>query len=248
MAQSGVEYIRPDQLPEFDLVLSFTGGPILRALEKEYGSRMVRPLYGCVDPDDYLRAQPSPEFVCDLSYMGTYSADRQEKLNELLLEPARRHPEKNFLLAGSLYPWEWQWPDNVRRIEHVSPGDHPRFYSSSRITLNLTRGDMAANGWCPSGRFFEAAACGTPLLTDVWEGQDSFFNPQRDLRVVRRAEDVEQALTEPDYVLQSMADSARERTLEEHTGAQRARQLIQYLEQAREHNQAKAETQKEVVR
>jgi len=245
MVESGVEYLRRDQLPAFDLVLSFTGGRILKELEDKYGARLVRPLYGCVDPDDYLRAETSRDFTCDLSYMGTYSPDRQAKLDELLLEPARRHPEKNFLLAGSLYPWQWQWPPNVRRIEHVAPADHPRFYSSSRMTLNLTRGEMAANGWCPSGRFFEAAACGTPLITDAWEGLDSFFDPQRDLRVVTRAEDVEAALAEPDCILQSMAARARQRTLEEHTGTVRARQLLKYLEQARSYSPAKIE--KEVV-
>jgi spore maturation protein CgeB len=246
MGDAGVDYLRPGQLPGFDLVLSFTGGPILRELEENYGARVVRPLYGCVDPDDYLRAEPGRDFVCDLSYMGTYSADRQEKLNELLLEPARRNHEKTFLLAGSLYPWHWQWPANVRRIEHVAPADHPRFYSSSRMTLNLTRGDMAANGWCPSGRFFEAAACGTPLITDAWEGLDSFFDPVRDLRVVTTAEDVEGALRMPDCELQVMAAHARQRTLEEHTGAVRARQLLEYLEQTRDGSSAAP--QKEVVR
>jgi spore maturation protein CgeB len=247
IVQSGVEYLRPDQLPAFDLVLSFTGGRILQELEEQYGARLVQPLYGCVDPDDYLRSEPSREFVCDLSYMGTYSADRQAKVDELLLEPARRHPEKSFLLAGSLYPWQWQWPANVRRIEHVAPADHPRFYSSSRITLNITRGEMAANGWCPSGRFFEAAACGTPLITDTWEGLDSFFDPQRELRVVAHAQDVEAALEMPDCDLQRIASHARQRTLEEHTGAVRARQLLQYLEQARSQSPYIAEKEKEVV-
>ena len=246
MSQSGVEYLRADQLSEFDLVLSFTGGQILSDLDERYGARMVRPLYGCVDPDDYLRAEPSREFLCHMSYMGTYSADRQGTLNELLLEPARRHPGKSFLLAGSLYPWDWQWPANVRRIEHVSPCDHARFYSSSRLTLNLTRGEMAANGWCPSGRFFEAAACGTPLITDSWEGLDSFFDLQHELRVVARASDVEEALAEPDCILRSMAARARQRTLEEHTGAVRARQLLEYLEQARSLDPVRKE--KEVVR
>jgi spore maturation protein CgeB len=246
MEDSGVEYLRPEQLAEFDLVVSFTGGKVLEKLERDYGARLVRPLYGCVDPDDYLRTGPSREFNCDLSYMGTYSADRQEKLNQLLLEPARRHPEKKFLLAGSLYPWQWQWPENVHRIEHITPADHPRFYSSSRLTLNLTRGEMAANGWCPSGRFFEAAACGTPLITDYWEGLEAFFDPQSELRVVARAEDVEDALKLPDCDLRSMAAQARQRTLEEHTGEVRARQLLDYLEEAR--NSSPAEMEKEVAR
>jgi spore maturation protein CgeB len=228
-----VEYVSASQIPEFDLLLSFTGGKALAELEQEYGARMVRPLYGCVDPDDYRRVEPVPAFDCDLSYMGTYSADRQARLDELFLEPSRRHPEKTFLLAGSLYPWQWQWPENVRRKEHVSPPDHSSFYSSSRITLNITRGEMAANGWCPSGRFFEAAACGTPLITDAWEGLDSFFDLRGEVRVVQRAEDVQDALRAPDAELQSIATHARQRTLEEHTGMVRARQLLGYLEEAR---------------
>lgn len=229
---NSVEYISTKQFSAFDLILSFTGGRAITELEESYGARMVRPLYGCVDPDDYHRTAPSQNFLCDLSYMGTYAADRQGKVDELFLKPASRYSEKQFVLAGSLYPWEWQWPQNVRRMEHVSPFDHARFYSSSRITLNITRQDMAANGWCPSGRFFEAAACGTPLITDNWQGLDTFFD-LHELRVVQTAEDVQQALLMPDAELQSMAALARQRTLDEHTGMVRARQLLGYLEEAR---------------
>jgi spore maturation protein CgeB len=241
-----VEYLNAEQLTEFDLVLSFTGGRVLIELESHYRAPMVRTLYGCVDPDEYYRVAPLPDFQCDLSYMGTYSADRQARLDELLLEPSRRHPEKTFLLAGSLYPWNWQWPENVRHMEHVTPAEHSRFYSSSRITLNITRGEMAANGWCPSGRFFEAAACGTPLITDQWKGLDSFFDLRNELRVVSCAADVEDALNTPDAELQSIAARARQRTLDEHTGMVRARQLLQYFEEAR--SGAHASMKKEVAR
>ncbi|HSM87955.1 MAG TPA: glycosyltransferase [Candidatus Limnocylindrales bacterium] len=233
MEYGGVDYVLPAQLSGFDLVLSFTGGKILAELEQRYGVRMARALYGCVDPDDYRRVEPAAEFACDLSYMGTYAADRQHKVNMLFLEPARRHPEKQFVLAGSLYPWEWRWPENVRRIEHAAPHEHPQFYSSSRITLNITRDEMARWGWCPSGRFFEAAACGTPIISDWWEGLDWFFDVARDIRVVSRPEHVEQALSMPDSDLEALARHARERTLEDHTGQVRARQLLQYLEEAR---------------
>jgi spore maturation protein CgeB len=245
-----VEYVEAAQIPSFDLVLSFTGGKVLSTLENEYRARMVRPLYGCVDPDDYCRVVQISKFQCDLSYMGTYSPDRQVKLDALLLEPSRRHPEKLFLLAGSLYPWNWQWPENVRRMEHVAPAEHSSLYSSSRLTLNITRGEMAANGWCPSGRFFEAAACGTPLISDSWDGLDAFFDPQSDLRVVASAEDVEAALSSPDDKLQSMAARARQRTLDEHRGDVRARQLLQYIDEARSGAKvsiANASMKKEVV-
>jgi spore maturation protein CgeB len=245
LRQGEIEYLDARQLAEFDLVLSFTGGKVMTELESHYRVPLVKTLYGCVDPDEYYRVAPRPDFQCDLSYMGTYSADRQAKLDELLLEPSRRHPEKTFLLAGSQYPWNWQWPENVRRLEHVAPAEHSRFYSSSRITLNITRGEMAANGWCPSGRFFEAAACGTPLITDQWAGLDSFFDLRNELRVVSCAADVEDALNAREAELQSMAARARQRTLDEHTGTVRAQQLLQYFEEAR--SGAHASMKKEVA-
>lgn len=243
MEKHGVDYIRPQQIADFDLVLSFTGGKALQELEQRYGARMARALYGCVDPDDYRRIEPCQDYLCDLSYMGTYAPDRQQKVDDLFLEPARRHPEKQFLLAGSLYPWdwEWRWPANVRRIEHVAPHDHPKLYSSSRITLNITRGDMARWGWCPSGRFFEAAACETPLITDWWEGLDCFFDLAHDLRVVSRPEQVEQALGMEDSELRRLARHARQRTLDDHTGRVRAMQLLQYLEETRSHGSGSRE-------
>lgn len=233
LESGNVEYLRRDQIPAFDLVLSFTGGPILRELRESYGARRACALYGCVDPHDYHRVVSSPEFACDLSYMGTYAADRQVAAEELFVEPARRHPEKQFLLAGSMYPWGCSWPGNVRRVEHVAPCDHSRFYSSSRITLNITRAEMAKQGWCPSGRFFEAAACGTPLITDSWAGLDDFFDTRREIRVVGSTDETEQTLYLPDSELRSMAKQARDRTLEEHTGSVRARQLLQYVEEAK---------------
>jgi spore maturation protein CgeB len=232
LKKGDLEYLRHDQIAAFDLVLSFVGGRTLNQLTHEYGARLARPLYGCVDPDVYVRVEPAPEFACDLSYMGTFAPDRQCKLDQLFLEPVRRNLQKQFVLAGSLYPWEWQWPENLRRIEHVSPQAHPRFYSSSQLTLNITREEMARNGWCPSGRFFEAAACGTPLITDAWEGLEHFFDLRHDVRVVSTSEDVENALLLSHEDLRSMARNARRRTLDEHTGTVRARELLQYFEEA----------------
>ena len=150
-----------------------------------------------------------------------------------------------FCLPGRCIPGIGNGAENVRRMDHVAPAEHSSFYSSSRLTLNITRGEMAANGWCPSGRFFEAAACGTPLITDAWDGLDSFFDLQSELRVVTSAEDVEAALSSSDEELQSMADRARQRTLDEHSGNVRAHQLLQYIEEAR--SGANASMNKEVA-
>jgi spore maturation protein CgeB len=227
---AGVEYITAGQIPAYDLYLSFTGGSILRELEETWGARHVRPLYGCVDPEVYIRAPARPEFQCRLSYMGTHSADRQHNLEQLFLGPARRLPQERFVLAGSLYPRDWRWPANVVRFDHVAPAEHPALYSSSRATLNITREGMARTGYCPSGRFFEAAACGTPILTDWWEGLRDFFGPE-EIAVVRDEDDVIAALERGEAELARMAGRARQRTLEEHSGECRARQLINYCEQ-----------------
>jgi spore maturation protein CgeB len=233
LKQGNLEYLRADQLAHFDLVFSWTGGQALADLQRDYGVKNVRPLFGCVDPDVYRPARPRLGFRCELSYMGTYAADRQAKLEELFLEPARRRPAWRFVLAGPLYPADWQCPRNVQRLEHVAPGDHPALYSSSRLTLNLTREAMAASGYCPSGRFFEAAACGTPIITDWFTGLDSFFEPGVEVVVAGRAEEVLMALGRSDVDLMGFARRARERTLEQHTGYQRALSMLEAFEAVR---------------
>ena len=72
------------------------------------------------------RWQPPPRW--DLSYLGTYSPDRQPTLERLLLEPARRAPDLRFVVAGPQYPADIDWPANVERIEHLPPAEHPAFY------------------------------------------------------------------------------------------------------------------------
>jgi spore maturation protein CgeB len=233
LANGGAEYLRRDQMPEFDLYLSFTGGEILRTLDHEYRVQRAVAIYGCVDPDVHRGGELRPEYKCDLNYMGTCAADRQQKLEELFLEPARRMPQKSFVLAGSLYPWDFPWPPNVRRFEHLAPHEHPAMYSSSLATLNITRDEMARSGYCPSGRFFEAAACGTPVLTDWFDGLDTFFEPGEEILIVNTTDDVMAALRMDRNDLSRLAARARERTLAEHTGDNRAREMIRAIQEAR---------------
>jgi spore maturation protein CgeB len=172
--------------------------------------------------------------------MGTYAADRQDKLNELFLTPAREMTDGRFVLAGTLYPWEWQWPQNVVRFDHIAPHDHSSLYSSSRATLNITRAGMARTGYCPSGRFFEAAACGTPIISDWWEGLESFFSND-EIFIVHQGRDVLDVLNSPESQLAGFAGRARARTLDEHSGERRARELLHYFEDVRPHARKTAE-------
>lgn len=240
-ASGKFESLEPELIAQFDLYLSFTGGKVLDRLKREFGARLVQPLYGCVDPDVYRQVPKSQKFDCSLSYMGTYAADRKASLQELFLTPAANLSDARFLLAGSMYPAAMQVPCNVRRMEHVAPDEHPEFYSSSGATLNLTRAEMAASGYCPSGRFFEASACGAPILTDTWEGLDHFFAPGEELFVVSRAEDVLEILRRAGPELPRRAQRARERTLDEHTGQRRAQQFLAYCEEARHRKQSTVE-------
>lgn len=227
-----LEYLRRDQIPEFSLYLSFTGGSILGELENRWGAQCARPLYGCVDPEVHSRVPARREFECLLSYMGTYAADRQEKLDALFLEPARRLAHEPFLLAGSLYPGQWRWPENIQRFDHVAPTDHRVLYSSSRATLNITRAGMARSGYCPSGRFFEAAACATPIISDYFEGIETFFTPGEEIILAETADDVVTALSQPDGELERIAAAAHARTLADHTGDRRAEQFLAYIAEA----------------
>jgi spore maturation protein CgeB len=226
-------YIGSRGLADFDLVLSYTGGGALDALRKELGARVVAPLYGHVDPEHHRPAEPREVYRSDLSYLGTYAADRQSSLEALFIEPARRRPHLKFLIGGALYPHEFPWERNIYFVRHLPPGEHPAFFASSRTTLNVTRADMARMGWCPSGRLFEAAACEAPVLTDYWQGLDYFFSPGSEVLVVRSPEDVLAALDRSDSHLKAIARAARERVLAEHTSKHRTQELLQLLARAR---------------
>ena len=227
-----VAYLPPEGLAGFDLVLSYTGGPALDALAGRLGARRVAPLYGHVDPAAHRPVPPQEMFRGDLSYLGTWAADRQPLVDALFLAPAAAAPGKRFVLGGSGYPADFAWRDNVWFMGHVAPGDHPAFFCSSRATLNVTRRDMAASGWCPSGRLFEAAACGTPIVSDSWPGLDAFFTPGEDILIATGPDDVLAALDRSDADLARIAAAARDRVLTHHSSAARAAELIALIETA----------------
>ena len=227
LARGEEEYISRDLIPRYDLYLSFTGGPTLDRLEREFGAPLARPLYCSVDPDLYY-----PEAVperWDFAYMGTYSDDRQPGLSELLITPAARWRKGRFAVAGPQYPADIRWPSNVHRIEHLPPARHRGFYAAQRFTLNLTRADMVAAGFSPSVRLFEAAACGTTIVSDRWEGLETFLEPGREILIAESSEDVLGWLQElADEERLAIGARGRARVLSEHTAAHRASELEGY--------------------
>jgi spore maturation protein CgeB len=224
------DYLLGRQIPGFDLYFSFTGGPMLRELETRFGAQQAVPLYCSVDAEQYRAWPVHKRYQSDLSYMGTYAPDRQPKIEELFCQPARRLPEQSFLLAGPQYPGGLRWPANVRRIRHLNPRWHARFYSSSRLTLNVTRRAMVVAGYSPSVRVFEAAACGATIVSDNWPGLDTFFVPGQEILVPTGAGDVVAYLTSAhEAELQRIGRRAQERVLAEHTAERRAEQFEEYV-------------------
>ncbi|HEX6442466.1 MAG TPA: glycosyltransferase [Stellaceae bacterium] len=228
-AGEALEAIGPHGLAPFDLVLSYTGGQALTALSDRLGARRVAPLYGSVDVARYAPAPRSESSRAALSYLGTYAADRQDKVEALFLEPARRRPGLQFIIGGTQYPQDFAWTENIFFWRHVVPPEHPRFYAAARATLNVTRATMAASGWCPSGRLFEAAACESPILSDWWNGLADFFVPEHEILIARTSGDVLSALDLGDAELARIGEAGRARTLADHTAERRAAEFVALL-------------------
>jgi spore maturation protein CgeB len=233
LEQGDTEYLARELIPRYQMYLSFTGGPTLRRLEQEFGSPRALPLYCSVDPGLYF---PEPrETRWDLGYLGTYSPDRQPPLDALLLEPARRWPAGRFVVAGPQYPDSVRWPANVERVHHLPPAEHRRFYNEQAFTLNVTRAEMIRAGYSPSVRLFEAAACGVPIISDWWEGLDTFFAPGDEILISRGPQDTLDILRNvDDATRRRIGAAARRRVLSAHTAERRAAELESYVLAPRE--------------
>ena len=224
------DYLRGDQIPKFEVYFSFTGGPALAELERRWHSPRAEALYCAVDPMVYHPAPVDPRFECRLGYMGTYAADRQARLESLLVATARRHPDERFVIAGAQYP-VMALPPNIVHEVHVYPRQHAAFYSSNFLTLNLTRDAMRRYGWSPASRLFEAAACGTCIVSDTWPGLDELLQPGSEILTANTQSQLEDHLRHlsPDRRAR-IGEAARTRVLAEHTFAHRARQVDSALQ------------------
>ena len=229
--EKGLAYISAAMIPRFDLYLSFSGGPAPAMIEDIYGSPMARVLYCSADLALYQPQRVTTKW--SLGYLGTYSKDRQPQLESLLLEPARQLTAERFAVSGSKYPASLAWPDNIDRIDHLAPQTHALFYAAQRFTLNVTRAEMRMLGFSPSVRLFEAAACGTPLISDWWAGIDTIFAPSSEILLASDPREMIEILTgmTEDKRL-SIAEQARRRVLKDHTPDHRARQLESYYMEA----------------
>ena len=225
-------YLDVRGLRDYDLVLSYAGGPTLHALRETLHARDARPLYGHVDPALHRPVAPSAAYRSDLCWLGTYAADRQPALKTLFLDAATARPKARFTLAGAQYPADFPWRDNIWFIRHLPASEHAAFLCSSRLALNVTRDAMARAGWCPSGRLFETAACAVPIVSDAWPGLAQFYRPGKEILLARSTEDVLAALDLTDAELWRIGEAGRERTLTSHTSMHRACKLLRLVESA----------------
>jgi spore maturation protein CgeB len=229
LEDSTCDYLSADLVGAYDLYLSFTGGPVLENLASTYGARLTAPLYCSVDPELYFPEEATRHW--DLGYLGTYSADRQPALDALLRELSDQEKFR-LVIAGPQYPETINWPANVDQIEHLAPSQHRRFYSQQRFALNLTRAAMIKVGYSPSVRLFEAAACGTPIISDCWPGIESFFVPDREILLAKGPKEVLGFLSNiSEQERSDIASRALKRVLRDHTSARRAQQLEEILQQ-----------------
>ena len=232
------EYLSAKLIPNYHLYLSFSDGPLLHLLRGRYGAHAM-PLYCSADPTRYAPAPVAARF--DLGYMGTYSSDRQPTLDRFLLDCAHDWPEGRFVVAGAQYPAELRWAPNVARIEHLGPARHRRFYNEQRFTLNVTRSDMLVAGWSPSVRLFEAAACGTPIISDAWPGLDTLFEPGKEILIAESREQVLHWLKDfPETRRRAIGEAARRRVLAEHTADHRVDALERYVDRVAQRSSSRS--------
>ena len=224
------EYLSPALISAYDLYLSFSGGPVLMHLEKNYGSPCARALPCSVDPALYYPEDIEKRW--QMGYLGTYSDDRQPTVNELLIKSAQEYGDASFVVAGPQYPESIKWPDNVDRIDHLPPAKHRSFYNAQHFTLNVTRQDMIKAGFSPSVRLFEAAACGVPIISDHWNGIESFFEPGKEILIAKSVKDVKAFYSEiSKEEREKIGIAARNKVLKIHTSKVRAQELEAYIQE-----------------
>ncbi|MGY2050034.1 CgeB family protein [Methylobacterium sp. JK268] len=219
-------------LPALDLVLTYGGGPPVIEAYEGFGARRCIPVYNALDPDTHHPVPPDPRFAADLSFLGNRLPDREARVEEFFLKPAARLPDRAFLIGGN--GWDQRGlPGNVRHLGHVSTRDHNAFNVTPRAVLNIARDSMAATGWSPATRVFEAAGAGACLITDAWTGLEMFLTPDEEVLVARDGADVADHLAALDPArAAAIGAAARRRILAEHTYSRRGAQVDAILRAA----------------
>jgi spore maturation protein CgeB len=217
-------------LPRFDLVFTYGGGTRVIDEYRQRGARACFAIYNAFDPDVHFPQASDERFTCDLSFLGNRLPDREARVEEYFLRAAQLTPLHKFLLGGS----GWQdkpMPSNVVYRGHVYTAEHNAFNCSARAILNISRDSMARYGFSPATRVFEAAGAAACIITDHWEGIETFLQPGKEVLIARDGAEVAclvETLTHEKA--RSVGEAARRRVLEEHTYAQRGKLVQEHLQ------------------
>lgn len=212
-------------LPDFDFVLTYGGGPPVVAEYESLGALRCVPVYNALDPATHHPVPPDPELAADCVLLANRLPDRDARIDSFFLAPAQKLPQHRFLLGGA--GWEDKpMPPNVRRLGHVPTARHNALNASARAVLNVARDSMAAVGYSPATRVFEAAGAGACVITDAWDGIDMFFEPGAEILVAADADSVVAHLAALSPMrARAIGAAARDRCLADHTYARRALQV-----------------------
>jgi spore maturation protein CgeB len=217
-------------VPRYDLVLTYGGGePVCRGY-RACGARECVPIYNALDPSTHYPVPPDSRFASALAFLGNRLPDREARVDEFFFAAARQLPDRRFVLGGS------GWDDksrtqNVRYVGHVYTADHNAFNCTPSAVLNISRDSMARYGFSPATRVFEAAGAGACLITDAWEGLETFLEPEREAIVARDGDEVADAVRRlTPAVARAIGADARARVLASHTYAHRAAQVSALLQ------------------
>ena len=218
-------HILRETLPRLDLVLTYGGGPLVIAAYEGFGARRCIPVYNALDPATHHPVPADRGFDADLAFLGNRLPDREERVTQFFLVPAARLRDRRFLLGGS--GWDDRAvPPNVRKLRHVPTAQHNAFNATPRAVLNIARDSMAAVGFSPATRVFEAAGAAACLITDAWEGIELFLEPGREVLVARDGVDVADALAGLTAErARAIGEAALARVLGAHTYALRGAQV-----------------------
>jgi spore maturation protein CgeB len=221
-------------VPQYDFIFTYGGGDPVVSRYRAFGAKECIPVYNALDPETHHPVPPNPAFDADLSFLGNRLPDREARVEEFFLRAAALLPNRRLLLGGSGWG-DKPLPESVRYLGHVFTGDHNAFNCTPRAVLNISRDSMAANGWSPATRVFEAAGAAACLITDAWEGIETFLEPEKEVLVARDGAEVA-ALVEtldPERA-KRIGEAALKRVLAEHTYAHRAQQVSLILSGAKD--------------
>ncbi|HET6725365.1 MAG TPA: glycosyltransferase [Gammaproteobacteria bacterium] len=212
-------------VPEYDLVLTYGGGPPVVAAYEGFGAQRCVPIYNALDRTTHFPVEPDERFMADLVFIGNRLPDREARVDEFFFNAAECSPQRQFLLGGNGWQ-ERAAPVNVRLLGHVYTRDHNAINSSALAVLNISRASMARVGYSPATRVFEAAGAGACLITDAWTGIEEFFEPGEEILVAEcgaEVADLLNDLTAEDA--RRIGDAALARVRADHTYASRAAEV-----------------------